>query len=109
MLQLRSLLVIPGVCLALSACVAADDLAGGTDTSETLANTDSASETETDTSSETDTSGETDTGEPQQTGTEVGDIIADLVFFHGDGEPLALSSYYGQDPPALILFGTAIW
>jgi hypothetical protein len=94
--------VVPSLCLALSGCLQADDLGGGgSGTSET----DTASQT--DTASETDTADETYPAPPY--GTEVGDTIADLVFFRGDGEALALSSYYAQPPPALIIFGTAAW
>lgn len=76
---------------------------------------DTGTESETDTGSETETetAGETDTAQdsypPGPYGTEVGDTIADLEFVRGNGEPLALISFFATPPPALIMFGTAAW
>lgn len=109
----QSTVVLPSLCIfALSGCLQSRSdtgTAGGTN--GTTDETDTIGET--DTTGGTDTLSETDTSDGGLTsgmvGTEVGDTIADMVFFRGNGDALALSSYAGQEPPALIIFGTASW
>ncbi len=78
-----------------------------TDGGETSAGETSAGETSAGETSTSETANESYPAEPY--GTAVGDVIANLEFVRGDGELLALDSFYAQPPPALIVFNTASW
>lgn len=94
MLRRASSIVVPSFCLVLSAC-AQDDGQSGPDE---LA---------------TDSSGD----EAQQNcppagpfGTEIGEVIDNLVFYDKDGGQIALhDSFCEAEHPALVIFGTAAW
>lgn len=117
----RSSIVVPSLCLLMSACpedpidgdgdgdgdVLGDAESDDTDDTDDTDTTDDVGD-ESDVTDET-TSGEASCPPAGPYGTEVGDTIDNLILYRQNGDTVPLHGACGQPQRAFVLFGTASW